>query len=131
MNTCSSRLHDFMFPEFLSVIFEFTDLNDHSIGDYQILKKNLNSIRTLYNNKLELPQVGLNYYLKAIIYMDGPMHFTITLCKLDHEIKELKKGVYYYHDGRKNWGLIIPIEGNEETLITESRIPYIMVFKTL
>ena len=113
----------------LSVIFEFTDLNDHSIGDYQILKKNLNSIRTLYNNKLELPQVGLNYYLKAIIYMDGPMHFTITLCKLDHEIKELKKDVSYYHDGRKNGGFILPIEGNEESLITESRIPYIMVFK--
>ena len=74
MNSCSSRLHDFVFPEFLSVIFEFTDLNDHSIGDYQILKKNLNSIKTLYNNKLELPQIGLNYYLKAIIYMDGPMH---------------------------------------------------------
>ena len=51
-----------MFPEFLSVIFEFTDLNVHSIGDYQILKKNLNNIRTLYNNNLELPQVGLNYY---------------------------------------------------------------------
>ena len=63
--------------------------------------------------------------------MDGPMHFTITLCKLDHEIKELKKGVSYYHDRRKNGGFIIPIEGNEENLITESRIPYIMVFKKL
>ena len=37
-------LHDFVFPEFLLVIFEFIDINDHSIGDYQILKKNLNSI---------------------------------------------------------------------------------------
>ena len=63
--------------------------------------------------------------------MDEPMHFTITLCKLDHEIKELKKNDSYYHDGRKNGGFIVPIEGNEETLITESRIPYIMVFKKL
>ena len=34
MNTCCSRLHDFIFPDFLSIIFEFTDLNDPLKGDY-------------------------------------------------------------------------------------------------
>ena len=94
-------------------------------------KKNFNSIKTLYNNKLELHPVGLNYYLKAIIYTDYPMYFTIALFKLDHEIKELKKGVTYYHEKRTNGGFIIPIESNEETLIIESRIPYFIIFKKL
>ena len=34
MNTCCSRLYDFIFPDFLSIIFEFTDLNDSLKSDY-------------------------------------------------------------------------------------------------
>ena len=52
MNTCSSRLNDFIFSDFLSIIFEFTDLNDQSKGEYQILKQNLDNIKSLYCYKL-------------------------------------------------------------------------------
>jgi len=129
MNTCSSRLHDFKFPEFLSIIFEFTDLNDQSKGDYQILKQNLDYIKSLYCSKLEIPQVNITYYLKAIIYMDGPAHFTITLYKIDQEVNNLKKNVSYYHDGTRNGGYIVPIDENEENLMTDYRYPYILIFR--
>ena len=58
MNTCSSRFHDFIFPEFLSFILEFTNKNGLSKGDYEILKQNLDSIKSLYCSKLIIPQIN-------------------------------------------------------------------------
>ena len=82
----SLLIYMILYPDFLSIIFEFTDNNDQTKGDYQILRKNLINIKSIYNNKLEISQVNRNYYLKAIIYMDGPFHFTITLYKIDNEM---------------------------------------------
>lgn len=85
------RLHDFIFPDFLSIIFEFTDLNDPLKSDYQILKQNLDNVNYIYCDSFEITQVNVTYYLSAIIYMDGPLHYTITLYKIEHSVNELKK----------------------------------------
>ena len=40
----------------------------------------------------------------------------------------MKKNAVYYHDGTKNGGFIVQIKENEENLITNDRISYILIF---
>ena len=61
--------------------------------------------------------------------MDGPLLYTILLYKIENESNQLKKDVSYYHDGTKNGGLIVPIKENEDNLITNDRIPEILMFR--
>ena len=61
--------------------------------------------------------------------MDGPLHNKITLYRIPQSVNELKKNASYYHDGTKNGGFIVQIKENEENLVTNDRIPYILIFR--
>ena len=85
------------------MIMQFIDLNDRSKGDYQILKQNLDNVKSIYCKKFYITQVNVGYYLSAIIYMDGPLYYTIILYKIE----------------------------NEEKLILHYLIPYILMFEKI